>query len=220
MELTSGQRKALFALVVAALTALGIYMFVPGARAARGNGGTPATAHSPAPTSPVSPSAAPAASGTGPAAGGAPPAATTPSAPDIYQWLPFSQSELASAAAVVTQFGNAYGTFSYSENAAAYVSSMRNLITPGLSQVLEGAFSVPGVAAQRDTKEQVSTGSAVISSLRAFGPSSMTFVVTISQEIIDTSGRSRVSGRYAVTVTGAGPSWQVNDIELASAGNS
>src|SRR5258708_84858 len=88
MELTSGQRKALFALVVAALTALGIYMFVPGARAARGNGGTPATAHSPAPGSPVSPSAAPAASGTGPAAGGAPPAATTPSAPALYRRRP------------------------------------------------------------------------------------------------------------------------------------
>jgi hypothetical protein len=48
----------------------------------------------------------------------------------------------------------------------------------------------------------------------------MTFVVTISREIIDTSGRSRASAQYAVTVTGAGPGWQVNDIELASAGNS
>src|SRR5258708_4476265 len=211
MELTSGQRKALFALVVAALTALGIYMFMPGARAARGNGSTPAAAHSPAAA--AAPSATPTASS--PTA-----AATTPSAPDIYQWLPFSQAELASAAAVVTQFADAYGTFSYTENATAYVSSMRNLITPELSQVLEGDYSVPGVASQRTSKKQVSAGTAVIDSLRAFGSSSMTFVLTISQEITDTSGRSQVTAQYAVTVTGVGSSWQVNDIELASAGNS
>jgi hypothetical protein len=211
MELTSGQRKALFALIVVALTALGVYMFVPGARVARGHGSTPTAAHSPA--------AAAWPSGT-PTASSPAPATTTPSAPDIYQWLPFSQAELASAAAVVTQFGEAYGTFSYTENAAAYVNSMRNLITPELSQVLEGDYSVPGVAGQRASKKQVSAGTAVINSLRAFGSSSMTFVVTISQEITDTSGRSRVTGQYAVTVTGVGSSWQVNDIELASAGNS
>src|SRR5215470_7741106 len=129
MELTSGQRKALFALVVAALIALGIYMFVPGARAARaGAGSPPAAGHSPAPpprpaarTPTPAPAAAP--TSTSPA-----PAAAT--APDIYQWLPFSQAGLTSAAAVVTRFGDAYGTFSYTESAAAYVRSMQNLITP------------------------------------------------------------------------------------------
>jgi hypothetical protein len=34
------------------------------------------------------------------------------------------------------------------------------------------------------------------------------------------SGRSRGSTSYAVTVTGAGASWQVSDVELASAGDS
>jgi hypothetical protein len=210
MELTSGQRKALFALVVVALTALGIYMFVPGARAAGSHGSPPAAARSPS---------APAASSAAPTASSPAPAATTPSAPDIYQWLPFSQPELASAAAVVTQFSAAYGTFSYSENAAAYVGSMRKLITPELSQVLQNGYSVPGVASQRASKKQVSAGTGVINSLRAFGPSSMTFVVTISQEITDTSGRSRLTGQYAVTATGVGRSWQVSDIQLASAGN-
>jgi hypothetical protein len=210
MELTSGQRKALFALVVVALTALGIYMFVPGARAAGNHGSPPAAARSPS---------APAASSAAPTASSPAPAATTPSAPDIYQWLPFSQPELASAAAVVTQFSAAYGTFSYSENAAAYVGSMRKLITPELSQVLQNGYSVPGVASQRASKKQVSAGTGVINSLRAFGPSSMTFVVTISQEITDTSGRSRLTGQYAVTATGVGRSWQVSDIQLASAGN-
>jgi hypothetical protein len=215
MDLTSGQRKALFVLVVLALLALGIYMFVPGARAARAGASTPATSHSPhrsAAGTAASPSAPTASSP-------APSAVSTPSAPDIYQWLPFSPAGLTSAAAVVTQFGDAYGTFSYTENATSYVRSMQNLITPELAQVLTGGYSVPGVASQRDGKKQVSAGTAVIDSLRAFGPSSITFVVTISQEITDTSGRSRTSARYAVTVTGAGSSWQVNDIEQAGLGN-
>src|SRR5215469_7939222 len=212
MELTSGQRKALFALVVAALMALGIYMFVPGARAARAGASTRATSHSPAgsATQTSAPAAAPTPSSPAPAA----------TAPDIYQWLPFSQAGLTSAAAVVTEFGDAYGTFSYTENAAAYVRSMQNLITPELAQVLAADYSVPGVASQRDSERQVSTGKAVIDSLQAFGPSSITFVVTIGREVTDTSGRSRASARYAVTVTGAGASWQVNDIEQAGLGNS
>jgi hypothetical protein len=212
MELTSGQRKALFALVVAALLALGIYMFVPGARAARAGASTPAARHSPA---------RPAAQTSGPAAA-PPPSSPAPAAaaPDIYQWLPFSQAGLTSAAAVVTQFGDAYGTFSYTQNAAAYVRSMQNLITPELAQVLAADYSVPGVASQRESKKQISAGKAVINSLQAFGPSSITFVVTISREITDASGRSRASARYAVTVTGAGTSWQVNDIEQSGLGNS
>jgi hypothetical protein len=215
MELTSGQRKALFALVVAALIALGIYMFVPGARPASAGAGTPAAGHSPAPPPrPAAQTSAPAAT---PTPGSPAPAAAT--APDIYDWLPFSQAGLTSAAAVVTQFGDAYGTFSYTENAAAYVRSMRNLIAPQLAQVLAGDYSAPGVASQRDGKKQVSVGRAMIDSLQAFGPSSITFVVTISREITDTGGRSRTSAQYAVTVTGAGSSWLVNDIELSGVGN-
>jgi hypothetical protein len=211
MELSSRQRKALFVLVVAALTALGIYMFVPGARAARGQPSAPSAARSPARTAPAVPS--PTATGSP-----APPATTSPAA-DIYQWLPFSQAGLDSAAAVVTRFGNAYGTFSYTESAAAYVNSMQSLIVSDLSQVLEGDYSAPGVASQRASQKQISTGSTVIDSLQAFGPSSITFGVTISRQITDTSGRSHASAKYEVTVTGEGTSWLVNNIELAGVGN-
>jgi hypothetical protein len=217
MELSSGQRKALFALVVAALTALGIFMFVPGARGARGQASPPPT--SPARTAPSSPS--PNASTPATPTGSSPaPGTTTPPAADIYQWLPFSQAGLDSAAAVVTRFGNAYGTFSYTESAAAYVNSMQSLIVSDLSQVLEGDYSAPGVASQRIGEKQISTGSTVIDSLQAFGSSSITFVVTISRQITDTSGRSRASAQYEVTVTGEGTSWLVNNIELAGVGNS
>ena len=211
MDLTAAQRKAVFALIVVVLAGLGVYMFVPGTR-----GGPPPAAPFPSRHSPTPPTPSPTASTTSPV----PLAAGTPSAPDIYQWLPFTQSELATAASVTAEFSDAYGTWSYSQNARAYVAAMRNLVTPELSQLLAQDYSAPGVASQRTSHKQVSTGSAVINSLRAFGPSSITFVVTISQEITDTSGRSAVNAQYAVTAASNGSSWQVNDIELASAGNS
>jgi hypothetical protein len=212
MDLNAGQRKAVFGLIVVALAGLGVYMFVPGARGGQATGSPRAAAHSPAPraTSLAAPAASPS-----PAA-----AAATPAGPDIYQWLPFTQAQLGSAATVVTQFCGAYGTWSYSQNATSYVATMRNLITSELADVIAQGYSVPGVAGQRISKKQVSTGSAVINSLRAFGTSSITFVVTITEQITDTAGRSLDSTQYAVTVVGVGSSWQVNDIELASAGNS
>ena len=211
MDLTASQRKAVFGLIVVVLAGLGVYLFVP---ATRGSG--PAAA----PPSPRHSATAPTASPAAPTASPVPVSAGTPAAPDIYQWLPFTQSELAAAASVTTEFSDAYGTWSYSQNSRAYIATMRNLATPDLSQVLAQDYSVPGVASMRTRNKQVSAGSAVIDSLRAFGTSSITFVVTISQEITDTGGRSSVTGQYAVTVASDSSGWQVNDIELASAGNS
>jgi len=211
MDKASAQRKAVFAVIVVALAGLGVYLFMPGALGAGRSSKPPATTHHaaarPAHTAPAASNPAPASS-------------ASPSAPNIYGWLPFNQAELASAARVVTEFSDAYGTWSYSQNADAYVATMSNLIEPGLSQVLAQSYSVPGVAKARASEKQVSTGSAVIVSLRAYGPSSMTFVVTITEKITDTAGRSQSSAQYAVTVSGVGSSWQVSDIELASQGNS
>jgi hypothetical protein len=75
------------------------------------------------------------------------------------------------------------------------------------------------VARLRTEEKQVSTGTAVISSLRAFGPSSMTFVVTATQHLVTTKGTSNGSTQWAVTVTGSGSSWLVSDIEPKNAGN-
>jgi hypothetical protein len=96
---------------------------------------------------------------------------------------------------------------------------MGSLITGQLAATLQAAYATPGVAQLRISQKQVSTGTAVIDSLRAFGPSSMTFVVTAGQRLLSARGTTTGSTQYAVTVTGAGRSWQVSDIELASAGN-
>jgi hypothetical protein len=149
------------------------------------------------------------------------PASPTPagSAPDIYQWLPFSQTDLAKAASVTEAFGAAYDTFSYQESTSNYLASLRGLTTSQLSATLARAYGTPGVASQRTQQHQVSSARTTINSIRTFGPGSLTFVVTIVQTIRTKQGKSRSNGHYAVTLTGNGQSWLVNDIELASAGN-
>jgi hypothetical protein len=217
MDPTPGQRKAAFVVIVLALAGLGIFLVRPGASGSAAPAPSPAASR-PA-TTPASPvTQPPAASGSGPAT--APPADPASGAPArIYQWLPFTAAELTRAAAVATRFGDLYGTSSYSENVTEYVRKMRNLISPQLAGVLARAYATPGVAGPRLRAKQVSTGSSSISSLRAFGSASITFIVTINQKITSTKGVSRNTGQFAVTVSGSGRSWQVSDIELAAAGN-
>ena len=207
MELSPRQRSAVFVVVVIALAALGYYLVVPAVTHAHGH-----TAASPA----ASPSAV--------ASESAPAPTVTASAADangvnIYAWLPFTPQDLAAASAVAVRFSIDYNTFTYTESAADYVGAMGRLITGQLATTLQAAYQTPGVASLRTSQKQVSTGSAVINSLRAFGPSSMTFVVTAGQRLVTANGTSSGSTQYAVTVTGSGASWQVSDIELESAGN-
>lgn len=201
MELSPLQRRAAFGLVVLVLAALGAYLLGP---VAHGAGRPPSPERSTPPARPgQSASTAPLAAG-----------------PNIYQWLPFTQAGLAAAASVVVRFGDAYGTFSYTQDASAYGAPMRPYTAPQLLAQIEAAYAAPGVAAARTGGKQVSAGSAVIESIRGFGATSLTFVVQVTQQLTELSGRSQTSASYAVTVTGNGTSWQVSDIELASAGNS
>jgi hypothetical protein len=212
VDLSPRQRSALFVLVVIVLGAFGYYLVVP---ALSHSPAHPRAAASPSPSVTSTPTqtaegAAPTVSASAVAAGGA----------NIYAWLPFTQADLAAAASVTVRFGVDYDTFTYTENAAAYVGAMRQLITGQLAATLRAAYQVPGVAALRKSQKQVSTGTAVIESLRAFGPSSITFIVAAGQRLVTSSGTTSGSTLYAVTVTSSGNSWQVSDIELESAGNS
>ena len=212
MELSPRQRSVVFALVVIALAALGYYLVVP------------AVTHSHRPAAAATGAATNGPTATVPNPAGAPAPTVTASAadaggPDIYAWLPFTQQNLAAAASVAVRFSVDYNTFTFTESAADYVGAMGGLITGPLATTLRAAYQTPGVAQLRKSQKQVSTGTAVINSLRAFGPSSMTFIVTAGQRLATTNGTSSGSARYAVTVTGSGGSWQVSDIELESAGN-
>ncbi|MBV9095475.1 MAG: hypothetical protein JO132_16640 [Streptosporangiaceae bacterium] len=208
MDLRPGQRAAMFAVAVMVLAALGYFLVVPAV--SRPDGAAK-------PASPATPSTrAPRAFAQPTATAAVPPAAGTV---DIYSWLPFTQQDLADAAAVTVQFCVDYDTYSYAESPAAYVATMNGLITGELAGTLQGAYAAPGVAQLRTGQRQVSAGTAAIDSLRAFGPSSMTFVVTAWQRLVSSHGTTSGATQYAVTVTGSGGSWRASDIELASAGN-
>lgn len=213
MELSPRQRTAVFIGVVIALAALGYYLVVPAVTHSHGSAhaaASPASTPSAAATTEQTQAAAPTVQASAAAAGG----------PDIYAWLPFTQQNLAAAAAVTVRFTVDYNSFTYTESATAYVGAMGDLVTGQLAGTLRAVYQTPGVAKLRTSQKQVSTGTAVINSLRAFGPSSMTFVVTAGQRLATSNGTSDASTQYAVTVTGSGSSWQVSDIELESAGNS
>jgi hypothetical protein len=113
-----------------------------------------------------------------------------------------------------------YNTYSYTESAAAYVARMNGLITTQEATTLKGLYATPGVAKIRISQKQVSTGTAAITALRTFGPSSLTFIATGTQHLATAKGTSSGNAQYAVTVTGSGTSWQVSDIELSSVGQS
>src|SRR5215469_2653535 len=195
MDISPAARRLIFGLIVCALLGLGAYLIGPVALGA----GNPAARHgSPAKPAVLRPSA---------------PANATPRGlPDIYQWLPFTPAGLAAAASVVVKFGDAYGSYSYTENAPAYVAPIVPMTSAQLVSQIEAAYSVPGVASARVSAKQVAVGTAMIGSIRAFGPTSLTFLVQVSQEITDSTGRSQQTTDYAVTVTGSGTSWQVTDV--------
>jgi hypothetical protein len=153
-----------------------------------------------------------------PVAASSPP--VTGGQPDIYQWLPFTSSGLAAAAAIATRFGAAYGTYSYTRSATDYVASLQPVTAPSLLGQIEAAYAAPGVAAARAGSKQVAVGVATIDAISAFGPSSLTFLVQIAQQITASTGASHTSTRYSVTLTGNGSSWQVTSVELATVGNS
>jgi len=212
MELSPGQQKAVFAVVVVVLAGLGIYLLA-----------TPHGGKSPsASTSPSAAPSTPAAAGGSPSGGSPSAAAPQPSASgtvNIYQWLPFTQQSLGQAAAVATQVTKDYNTFTYTENVSAYLAPMNGLITSQLAQTLTNGYTTLGVAQTRTSQKQVSSGGAAISSIRTFGSGSITFVVNGTQKLTSTQGTTTSNNQYAVTVTSQGNSWQVYDIEPASAGN-
>jgi hypothetical protein len=205
MNATPAVRRAAFALIVCGFATLGGYILGPAAHHGAAAGGPPPAAPSPRPSGP---------------ARGIRATSSSSGLPDIYQWLPFTQSELAAAAATAVRFGDAYGTYSYTENGTAYAVSLQPVTSTQLVAQIEVAYSAPGVAATRQSQKQVAVGTATISSLRAFGTGSLTFVLQVAQQLTDSSGRSEQTTDYAVTVSSGPASWQVTDVELAAAGNS
>jgi len=215
MELSPGQQRLLFVVVVIALVGLGFFLIE-----GRSHGTTAAPAPAPTPT-PTATTSAPAASA---AATATPPAtepAATPSATaggaNIYQWLPFTQSDLTAASKATLAFATDYATWNSKESKAAYGAKMASLVTAQEDATLESGFGTAAAAAGN----AVSTGSGTIDSISSFGsnPASITFSVAITQRVVPANGTSASPGQYSITVVETGVGWQVDNIELSSLGN-
>ena len=204
MELSRGQQRLLFVVVVIALGGLGIFLLGGRHRAATPPPASPSATAAPATSAPA---AAPVTTTGG--SGGA----------DIYQWLPFTQQDLTAASRATVAFAADYENWTYTEPAQAYVAKMNGLVTANFAASLQNSYATPGVAALRSAQKQVSTSSGGITSIRSFGSGSITFVVNIAQRLATTSGTSNSSKQYAVTLVSGATGWQVNDVELAGAGN-
>jgi hypothetical protein len=218
-------RRVAFGAIVCVLVGLGAYLIGPAARGSGQSGGGAASGRPSEPARSVSPAAsAPAPPEAGSSGSGSPgsgsPGSGSAGKPDIYQWLPFTPAGLAAAASVVTRFGNAYGTYSYTESAHSYAATLSPVTSADLTAQIAAAYSAPGVATPRAGGKQVATGTTTIDAISAFGPTSLTFIVHVDQRIASTTGASQTSTTYSVTLTGGGTNWQVTGIELASVGNS
>lgn len=229
MELSSGQQRGLFVAVVIVLAGLGVFLVTsrgnPGStnsssntKASSGPGSAPAS-QNPAGAIPAGESAVPSAAATSaPTPGGT---TVAPGQANIYDWLPFSQADLTSASKAALAFATDYGTWSYTESANTYIGKMNGIVTGQLANSLKASYATPQIASQRAARKQVSQGSGGIAQIRSFtsGSRSITFLVNIAQKLTSTQGTQTSTTQYAVTCVPGPGSWEINDIEYASAGN-
>jgi hypothetical protein len=215
MDLTRGQQRLVFVVIVIALVGLGFYLI--GHR--QSGSGTPAASSSASASASQPPASATASAGVPPSVVPSATPVSTAGGAEIYQWLPFTPADLATAASVTTRFAAAYATWSYTENKAAYGAKLSPLVTAQELSTLEYDYSTSGVAGPRTADKQVSTGSGTIDAISSFGTGTITFTVAISQQVTSTQPTSTVHGQYTVTVESAAGGWQVNSIELSSLGN-
>lgn len=214
MDLSPGQQRLVFVVVALLLVGLGIYVI-----GHHGSGSPPAAAPSATPsTSQPSASQSPSAQTVPSTVPSATPVSTAGGA-EIYQWLPFTPADLTAAANTTTTFAADYATWSYTEDKAAYGAKLAGLVTAHELTTLEYGYSTSGVAGPRTANKQVSTGSGTIDSIQSFGAGTITFKVTINQQVASTQPTTRVAGQYTVTVLSGAGDWQVSDIELFGLGN-
>jgi hypothetical protein len=213
MDLTPGRQRLVFVVVAVVLVGLCIFLI-----RSRHSGGTPSASGS---TSPAASSAGTQASGVPPTLVPAPTPASTVGGAEIYQWLPFSAADLSAAAQTTLTFAKDYSTWSYTESANDYAATMSGLVTAQQLALIKSGYSTAGTQGLRTTDKQVSTGSGTINSIRSFGtgPTSITFVVTITQRVTGTQPTPAQSSQWAITVATSGGAWQVNNFQLSSLGN-
>ncbi len=165
------------------------------------------------------------------AAGPAAPASTTarpaataspqPSAAAVplASLLPFPPARLQAAASLAGQFTTAWDSWSWQQSPSAWLARLRPMAAASLEPALAQAAGDRGVLAQRAAARQTARATVTALSIRDLTPGSVTVTVTAAQVITSTSGTSRSTAGWAVTLTPEGSGWLVWDIEPAGAGN-
>ncbi|GGK68495.1 hypothetical protein Sme01_13680 [Sphaerisporangium melleum] len=198
------RRGLVFAGVVVALAAVGIYLsMLP---ASGGDGEVPqsvVTATSSAAPPPSGPSPAP---------------AITAGTFDIYGFLPLTREQIAQAADTAQRFAASYATFRYDEDPASYAERLKGFTTVEFGAILARDVTTPALVEQNRADQVVSDGSGRLKSIRDIADGSIVLVVTATQHITAKSGQRDRGADYAVTLTQVGTEWRVFDLQPADAG--
>ena len=142
-------------------------------------------------------------------------AAVTP----LASLLPFPVARLQTAAGLARRFTADWDSWSWQQPPAAWLAALRPMAAASLEPALAQAAGDRGVLAQRAATRQAAVATVTALAIRALTPGSVSFTVTVAQVITDSSGTSRSTTGWAVTLTPAGTGWLVWDIEPADAGN-
>jgi hypothetical protein len=158
-----------------------------------------------------------------PASRPASPAAPSPwrpaaPAPPLASLLPFSAARLQAAAALAGRFTAAWDSWSWRQPPAAWLATLQPMAA-ALEPALAQAAGTRSVLAQRAATRQTARATVIALQVRDLTPGSVTLTVTVRQVITASTGTTRATATYAVTLTPADPGWTVWDIEPAAAGN-
>jgi hypothetical protein len=168
----------------------------------------------PQPTGPAAPASTTARHA--PTASAQPPAA----APPLASLLPFPPARLQAAASLAGRFTADWDSWSWKQPPAAWLAALQPMAAASLEPALAQAAGDRSVLSQRTAARQAAVATVTALAIRDLTPRSVTITVTATQVITSSSGTSRTSAAWAVTLTPAGAGWQVWDIQPASAGNS
>ena len=139
--------------------------------------------------------------------------------PPLASLLPFSPARLQAAAALAGRFTAAWDSWSWRQPPAAWLAALQPMAAASLEPALAQAAGTRGVLAQRAAARQTAVATVTALQVRDLTPGSVTVTVTATQVITGSSGTSRSSAGWAVTLTPDGSGWPVWDIEPAAAGN-
>lgn len=148
------------------------------------------------------------------------PQPTAPAPAPLASLLPFPPARLQAAASLAGRFTADWDSWSWHQAPAAWLARLKPMAAASLEPALAQAAGDRGVLAQRTAVRQAAVATVTGLAIRDLTPGSVTVTVTATQVITSSSGTSRSTAAWAVTLTPDGTGWLVWDIEPASAGNS